>query len=49
MAPEFEKIRGGAKSEFFSKKKLCSEMIPKGFPHHPHHFFRQNWTNYTPI
>ena len=24
-------------------------MIPKGFPHHPHHFFRQNWTNYTPI
>ena len=24
-------------------------MIPKGFPHHPNHFFCQNWTNYTPI
>ena len=40
---------GGQKVNFFSKKKLCSEMIPKGFPLHPHHFFRQNWTNYTPI
>ena len=50
MAPEFEKIGGvvGKKWIFF-EKKLCSEMIPKGFPHHPHHLFRQNWTNYTPI
>ena len=29
---------GGQKVNFFSKKKLCSEMIPKGFPHHPNHF-----------
>ena len=29
MAPDLEKIRGGAKNVKFFGKKLCEEMIPK--------------------
>ena len=39
----------GVKKVNFFEKKLCSEMIPNGFPHHPHHFFCRNSTNFTPI
>ena len=37
----------GVKNRNFFEKKICSEMILKGFPRHLHHFFRRNSTNFT--
>ena len=38
---------GGQKSEIFPNFFLCSEMIPKGFPHHLCHLFHPNSTEFT--
>ena len=44
---EGQRVHGGQKIEIFSKFFLCSEMIPRGFPHHLRDFSHPNSTNFT--
>ena len=49
MGPDLKITLEVKQAEIFRVLLLLYELVRKGFPHHPHHFFRRKSINLTPL